>query len=92
MQLRQLVGMGTKRERGELAIRQDRQRIDLVHRLADPLVLVERGDAAGVVADHDVGLRFLHRHFDLAINGEGTGEFALPDDVAEAEAAAIVPG
>ena len=70
MQLRQLVGMRAERERRELAVGQDRQRIDLVDRLADPLVLVERGDAAGVVTDHDVGLRLLHRYLDLAIDGE----------------------
>ena len=92
VQLRQLVGMGAERERGELAVGHDRQRVDLVDRLADPLVLVERGDAAGVVADHHVGLGFVDRHLDLAVDGEGAGELALADDVAEAEAAAVVPG
>jgi hypothetical protein len=92
VQLRQLVGMGAKRQGGELAVGHHRKGIDLAHRLADPLVLVERGDAAGVVADHHVRFRLIHRDLDLAIDGEGPGEFALADDVAEAEAAAIVPG
>ena len=92
VELRKLVGMGAERQRRELAVGHDRQRVDLVDRLADPLVLVERGDAAGVVADHHVGLGFLDRDLDLAVDGEGAGELALADDVAEAEAAAVVPG
>ena len=44
------------------------------------------------MADHDVGLRLLDGYLDLAVDGEGAGEFALADDVAEAEAAAVVPG
>ena len=37
-------------------------------------------------------LRFLDRDLDLAVDGEGARELALGDDVAEAEAAAVVPG
>ena len=77
---------------GELAVGQDRQLHRPVAGLADPLVLVEGRDAAGVVADHDVGLGLLDGDPHLAVDREGAGELALRDDVAEAEAAAVVPG
>jgi hypothetical protein len=59
--------------------------------LADPLVLVERRDATGVVADHHVGARFVDCVADLTVDRERARELALRDDVPEAEAATVVP-
>ena len=44
------------------------------------------------MAHHDVRLRLFHRHLDLAVDGEGAGEFPFRNNVAETKAAAIVPG
>ena len=92
MGLDDLVGMRAADKRRELAVRQDRH-LDLgAVSLPDPLVLVHGRDAAGVVADHDVRARLLLRHLQLAVDGEGPGELAFRDDVAETETTAIVPG
>ena len=91
VRLHDLVGMRAAHQRSELAVGENRQIDFLAHRLADPLVLVERRDAAGVVADHHVGMRLVDRDADLAVDRERAGEFALGNDVAEAEAAAVVP-
>ena len=92
MGLDDLERMGAADQRRELAVGQDRQVVGLAGGLADPLVLVQRRDAAGVVADHHVRPRLLHRDLHLAVDREGAGELALGNDVAEAEAAAVVPG
>ena len=56
VRLDDFVGMGPARPmRGELAVGQDRQFHVLAGGLADPLVLIQRGDATGVVPDHQVG-------------------------------------
>ena len=92
MQLHDLERVRAAGERGELAVCHHRQLDGLAARLADPLVLVQRGDAAGVVPDHHVGVGFFDGDADLAIDRERAGELALGDDVTEAEAAAVVPG
>ena len=92
MRLDDLERMGAADQRRELAVCQNGQVVVLAGGLADPLVLVQRRDAAGVVADHHVGPRLFHRDLDLAVDGEGAGELAFGNDVAEAETAAVVPG
>ena len=92
VRLDDLERMGAADQRRELAVCQNGQVVVLAGGLADPLVLVQRRDAAGVVADHHVGPRLFHRDLDLAVDGEGAGELAFGNDVAEAETAAVVPG
>src|SRR5690606_3921867 len=70
MGLHDLVGIGATDQRGELAIGQYGQLEMLAFGLTYPLVLVERGDASSVMADHDVGPGLLHCDPDLAVDGE----------------------
>jgi hypothetical protein len=44
------------------------------------------------VRDSTSGFGLLLHDLDLALHGEGAGEVARDEDVAEAEAAAVVPG
>ena len=70
VKLGKLVGVRAQRKGGELAVGHNRKRVNLADGLADPLVLVQRGDAAGVMADHHIGASFLDGHLDLAVDGE----------------------
>ena len=56
------------------------------------LALVESRDTASVMSQHDVWIRLLFHHLDLAQRGKGPSEVPLHQDVPKAEAAAVEPG
>ena len=91
MQLQDLIGVSAHRESGYLRIGHHGNADFAVVRLGRELALIQRGDAAGVMGDRDIRIRFLLHDFYLAQRGERPRKIPRNEDVPEPETAAVEP-